>query len=300
MKTNSFIFLVAAMITSVALVSCGSNGNDNSASSEGSDESISDIRDSRDHEHPGMSHFADTLTTGMYHQMILDAIAKGDKEMFAEMVCYPLKRNYPLPDIEDRQQMVGYFDTIFDKPFRKRIAQLDSNSWEQMGLQGWMILDGEIWDTEPYIVVNHTSPLEKRHAAYLTKKDKARLHPSLRGSWEPFDCYHLEVDKNSDFEFEYARIDVSTDNKGDEEPVFRIALFKKGAKASDTPAVVMMGKHIQDGTSYYETFTFETEEECIEIHPRFIEDGLPCFMMGRKTESDYDCFIPCKSQMQPF
>ena len=30
-------------------------------------------------EYPGRSHFADTLTTGQYHQMILDAIANGDK-----------------------------------------------------------------------------------------------------------------------------------------------------------------------------------------------------------------------------
>ena len=38
--------------------------------------------------------------------------------------------------------------------FRKRVAKLDSNSWEQIGWRGWMVLDGEIGDTDPCIVVN--------------------------------------------------------------------------------------------------------------------------------------------------
>ena len=94
-------------------------------------------------EAPGLSHFSDILSDGMYHQMILEAIANGDRQMFAKMVSYPLSRPYPLPDIETEEQMVHYFDTLFDKQFRQKIAKLDSNSWSNVGWRGSMVLDGE-------------------------------------------------------------------------------------------------------------------------------------------------------------
>ena len=110
-----------------------------------------------------VSDFSDTLTTEQYHQMIIEAIANGDKKQFAKMLCYPVHRPDPLPDIENEQQMVQYFDILFDKPFRKKVAELDSNSWNLVGWRGWMILDGEIWDTDPCIVINYSSPIEQQY-----------------------------------------------------------------------------------------------------------------------------------------
>ena len=292
MNTNKSLALGVMLLITVAIVSCENRG-------KAHQDQIN--YDKNEGECPEMSSFSDTLTTGQYHQMILDAIANGDKEMFAEMICYPLHREYPLADIKDKQQMVCYFDTLFDESFRNRVAGLDSNSWEQIGWRGWMILNGEIWDTDPCIVINYSSPLEQRHAESLIKKDISRLHPSLRGNWEPFECYLLDGMGNPDFEYEYARIDVSTDLVSEDgEPVYRLSLFKKESNASDAPTLVLMGNREVEGSMHIVTFYFDSEEYYICIDPQNVEDGKSYFAMTIKGKTDREYVVPCKSQMQPF
>ena len=43
------------------------------------------VADTYTEDEEGLSHFSDTLTMGQYHQMILEAIANGDKQLFAKM-----------------------------------------------------------------------------------------------------------------------------------------------------------------------------------------------------------------------
>ena len=218
---------IVALVFTLAICSCG-----HKTDSKVDAHDVDCVTDTYTEGEEGLSHFSDTLTTGQYHQMILDAIANGDKQLFAKMVSYPLYRQYPLHDVEDEQQMVRYFDTLFDKQFRQQIAKLDSNSWDNVGWRGWMILDGKIWDVDPRIVVNYSSPLEQRYAEYLKKKDMARLHSSLRGNWEPYYCFSLDGSSFPGFEYSFARVDVSTDHDSENDPNFRVSVFKRGTKAS--------------------------------------------------------------------
>ena len=247
-----------------------------------------------------MSTFSDTLTTEQYHQMIIEAIANDDRVQFAEMVCYPVRREYPIANIEYAEQMIRYFDTLFDESFRKKVASLDSNSWERMGWRGWMILDGEIWDTDPCIVVNYSSPTEQLQAEHLRKKDMARLHPSLRGNWKPFNCYHLDGFGHPGFKYAYARVDVSTGRNSSAEPVYRLALFKKGQDASEAPAVVMMGTYRVEGTLRSESFDFTSDDYYIHIEPCNEEDGGAYFSMKGRGGVKIDYVVPCRSKIQPF
>ncbi|MBR4913237.1 MAG: hypothetical protein IKZ54_10425 [Bacteroidales bacterium] len=246
-----------------------------------------------------LSHFSDTLTTGQYHQMILDAIANGDKQLFAKMVSYPLYRQYPLHDVENEQQMVRYFDTLFDKQFRQQIAKLDSNSWDNVGWRGWMILDGEIWDVDPRIVVNYSSPLEQRYAEYLKKKDMARLHSSLRGNWEPYCCFSIGGSACPIFDFAFARVDVSRNNDSVREPDYRVAMYKKGMTASEEPSFVLFGKRTIEGSMQLETLYFKSDEYAIVIVLEDIEDGKSYFSIYKGKEACCS-HLPCKMCMQPF
>lgn len=292
MNTNKSLAFGAMLLITVAMVSCGNR-------EKAHQDQLN--YDKNEGEFPEMSCSSDTLTTGQYHQMILNAIANGNKALFAEMICYPLHREYPLADIKDIQQMIGYFDTLFDVTFRKRVAKLDSNSWEQVGWRGWMILDGEIWDTDPCIVINYSSPLEQRHAESLMKKDMSRLHPSLQDKWKPFECYFLDGSTSPDFEYSYARIDVSTDLVSEDgEPVYRLSLFKKESNASDAPSLVLMGNREIEGSMHIVTFYFDSEDYYICIDPQNIEDGKSYFAMTIKGKTDKKIVVPCKSQMQPF
>jgi hypothetical protein len=70
-------------------------------------------------EESGLSHFSDTLTDNQYHQMILEAIANGDRQMFAKMVSHPLCRQYPLPDIENEGRWCAISTHYLIKTFVK-------------------------------------------------------------------------------------------------------------------------------------------------------------------------------------
>lgn len=252
-------------------------------------------------EAPGLSHFSDTLSDGKYHQIILEAIANGDKQTFAKIVSYPLNRPYPLPDIETEGQMVRYFDTLFDKQFRQQVAKLDSNSWDNVGWRGSMILDGEIWDTDPVICINYSSPLEQRYAEYLRKKDMSRLHPSLRGNWEPYYGCQLDGSACPGFEYSFARVDVSTDQETDKEPSFRVAVFKKGTMASDVPDVVLLGKRVIEGSMQLETLYFESDKQAVIIVMEDVEDGKTYFTIyNDKKKDETRKHVPFKKCLQPF
>ncbi len=288
------LFPIFTLFITIALCSCGHKSANKVVPAE-KETTTNDVVG--EEEDPVLSHFSDTLTDNQYHQMILEAIANGDKQMFAKMVSYPLYRQYPLPDIENEEQMVCYFDTLFDKNFRREMAKLDSNSWELIGWRGFLILDGEIWDVGPRIWVNYSSPLEQRYSEYLSKKDMSRLHPSLRGNWKPYYACQLDGADYPDFEYSFARVDVSTDHAPDEEPSFRVAVFKKGAKASDAPAVVILGERIIEGSMHIESLYFKSDDYTVIIDPKDVEDGKPYFTICHGENCQ--C-VPCKKGMQPF
>lgn len=296
MNTAKYSIRVILLLSLVVLLSCRGNLKQTGDA----DACTPDYSDIDEGECSGMSHFADTLSVEQYHQMILEAIADGDKELFAEMVCYPLSRNYPLPDIEDKQHMIRYFDTLFDEPFRRQIARLDSNSWENVGWRGWLILDGDVWDTDPCIEVNYSSPIEQKHAEYLIKKDMSRLHQSLRGNWRPYDCFFLDSSEYPDFEYSYARVDISMKNDPEKVPEYRLSLFKKGTKASDAPSLILMGNREIEGSMHIVSFVFNSDSCFVCIDPQSLDDGKSYFTMTIHGKKDRKYVIPCKSQMQPF
>lgn len=293
MKPN--VIHLVLFTVAISLCSCGHKSTNNNAPIETDTAYVLVEEDDL-----GLSHFSDTLSDTKYHQMILEAIANGDKQMFAKMVSYPLYRPYPLPDIETEDQMVRYFDTLFDKQFRQQVAKLDSNSWDIVGWRGCMILDGEIWDALPRIYVNHSSPLEQRYAEYLRKKDMSRLHLSLRGNWEPYCCYYLDGSDYPNFEYSFARVDVSTDQNPETEPSFRVAIFKKGTKASDTPAIVLLGERIIEGSMSLETLYFKSDKYTVIIVSEDVVDGKSYCSIYDRVGREVARHIPCKERMQPF
>ena len=166
--------------------------------------------------------------------------------------------------------MIAYFDTLFPTEFRQQLSSLDSNSWECVGWRGWMILDGEIWDSDPRLDVNYMSPLEERYLDYLYKKDMATVHPSLRGNWQIYDCYRLD-----DSVYSFARLDASTLDKDFETEGgrFRISLYTKGAKPSDKPSVVLEGTQHIEGTLLVEYYDFHSKALDIIVTVFSPEDG---------------------------
>jgi len=60
-----------------------------------------------------------------YHESVLPVIAAfegNDKAAIASLVYYPLKRQYPIPDIKNEAEFINRFDEVFDDELAKVIA----------------------------------------------------------------------------------------------------------------------------------------------------------------------------------
>ena len=192
------------------------------------------------------------LTYGQIRQLIITSIVNGDKETFANLVQYPIRRDYPLRNIENKEQMIANFDLIFDAAFRDTIAMLDSNSWEEVGWRGYMLYHGMLWGDGPVEVINYSSPQEQKLRADIIAKEMSALHPSLQGEWGPVDRFLLD-----DGKYGFARLDVVTTES---QKPFRLTIFKKNAKVGDPPALTLTGDSDVQGSIGYTTYYFRNND----------------------------------------
>lgn len=79
-------------------------------------------------------------------QALIDAAKAGDRQAIAEQISYPLQREYPLPDVQNPQQLLTRFQQVFDSKLLSQIANSTTESnWETMGWRGIMLDHGSVW-----------------------------------------------------------------------------------------------------------------------------------------------------------
>ena len=120
------------------------------------------------------------------------AIEDGDAATVAASVCYPLKRETPIPAIGNEEEFVAYFSVLFDEPFRKGMkGGRFSRDWEEVGCRGVMYDNGVVWvdgtlaDGGKIIGVNYQSADEKRLRAALIEEERATLAPGFASPCDP-------------------------------------------------------------------------------------------------------------------
>lgn len=164
-------------------------------------------------------------------QNIMNSIVKGDKQRFASLCRYPIERDYPLPDIENAEQMVEYFDTLFDRSYRRELAKETTDDKVNHGWRGYSLNKETLWIYDSLYAVHYSSPKEKRKLNRLRNKEMQTLNTKMRGKgWKPYACYK-DITDNA-----YIRIDA----KGAYD--FRLAIYNTGLKASDLPKTIKYGK----------------------------------------------------------
>lgn len=185
-------------------------------------------------------------------QLILTSISNGDKETFADLVHFPLHRQYPLKSINTKNEMIEYFDFLFDESFRETIGSLKRDDWQMIGWRGYTIMSGELWeDGGELVAVNYSSPAEQRLRDSLIKAEFDALHPSLQGNWTPIDRLLLADDN-----YGFARIDKSTIS----DTLYRLSLFAKNAEISDKPIVCLNGHAQYEGNMGDGYFYFKSQD----------------------------------------
>lgn len=130
----------------------------------------------------------------------------------SRLISYPLKRQYPIPAINNQQEFIKRFDEIFDDSLKNTIIDSDAaTDWSEVGWRGIMLLNGLVWmDTDGKIIaINYQSKTEKQLEKTLIQADKNKLHPSLVTFKNPV-CiletakFRIRIDELSSGEYRYA------------------------------------------------------------------------------------------------
>ena len=72
-------------------------------------------------------------------KQLVRSVADGDSIQFARLVSYPLKRPYPLHDIENADQMAHYYREMVDDSLRNAILESSPEDWGEYGWRGWSV-----------------------------------------------------------------------------------------------------------------------------------------------------------------
>ena len=112
----------------------------------------------------------------------IDNVKNDKKEAIADAVVYPLEREYPIPDIENKTDFIKRYSEIFDTTLKNEIVKsTPAKGWTDMGLRGIMLIHGNIWlDTEGRLTaVNYQSKAETELRNKIIAAQKKSLDPSI-------------------------------------------------------------------------------------------------------------------------
>lgn len=179
--------------------------------------------------------------------ILIGHLINDDSRELSKLIRYPLKREYPIPDVQNQQEFIVRYNQIFDDSLKQLIINSDpATDWSEVGWRGIMLYNGIVWiDTEVKIqAINYQSPTEKYLKKKLIEADKNKLHPSLVNFTNPV-C----ILETSTFRI---RIDqLSTGN-------YRYASWPLGKAMSESPDLILTnGQVIMDGSGGNHRFEFK-------------------------------------------
>jgi hypothetical protein len=104
----------------------------------------------------------------------------------ATLVNYPMKREYPIPSINNKSEFIKRYHQIFDDSLKNIIINSDPvKDWSKVGWRGIMLLSGTLWIDGKLSAVNYQSLSERHLKEKLVANDKSRLFNSLRNYSKP-------------------------------------------------------------------------------------------------------------------
>jgi hypothetical protein len=176
----------------------------------------------------------------------INAVKSNDKDKLAALVAFPLKRQYPIPSIKNKQEFKKRFDEVFDIELLKAIKTSDVfKDWYALGYQGIILERAEVWLNEDGKLseIYYESAEEAKMRKTLIAAEKKMLHASVKEFKAPelillTAKYRIRIDQMAD-------------------DTYRYAAWKLSAKMSDTPDIVIeKGTLVPDGTggNYHYTF----------------------------------------------
>ncbi|MBS7255229.1 hypothetical protein [Flavobacterium branchiicola] len=163
-------------------------------------------------------------------ETFINTIKTDNKEALGEMVSYPLKREYPIPDINDKADFIKRYSEVFDTTLKNEIVKSDPlKNWSDMGWRGLMLNQGDIWlDIDgKLIAVNYQSKFENDLKSKLNADQKKKLDPSIAFFQSPI-CV-----------LETSKFKIRIDNLGNNN--YRYASWSIKKEMTEKPDLVING-----------------------------------------------------------
>ncbi|MEG1590703.1 hypothetical protein [Chryseobacterium sp.] len=178
---------------------------------------------------------------------VIDLFKQKNIEDISQNVNFPLRREYPIPEIKNREQFKQRFNEVFDEILINKIANSKLSQWSEVGWRGIMLNNGTVWidsDEGKIIAVNYQSDFEKKLRKELIDKEKENVHSSLKTFESP--TYKIKTKKY------LIRIDELKNNK------YRYASWKISKKESSKPDLILNNGELEfqgSGGNHVITFT---------------------------------------------
>jgi hypothetical protein len=199
--------------------------------------------------------FSQTVLEERYQLSVkpfVEAIVNNDREKIADLIFYyPFRRQYPMPPINNKREMIEKYDQIFDETFINIIKNSSiETDWQAIGWRGIIFKDGLVWiDYDGSILsINYQSLQEKKTRKNIIQEIKNNLHESLREFIEPellceTDSYIIRVDLLDRNNFKHT---------------YRLAFRNKGKNQNEIPDMVLTNGEVTfDGSGGNHFFIFK-------------------------------------------
>lgn len=182
-------------------------------------------------------------------QKVIKLFQTKNIEGITKIVNYPLRREYPIPDVKNEAEFKKRFNQIFDAKIINKISNSKIEQWSEVGWRGIMLDNGDLWINEngKIIAVNYQSDFENAQYKSLVINDKKNLYPTLRN-------FHIPIYRFQTKNY-FIRIDQLKDGS------HRYASWKLGKKESTKPDLIITNGELQfDGSGGNHTITFKKGE----------------------------------------
>tara|TARA_B100000767_G_scaffold72220_1_gene68728 strand:+ start:1605 stop:2363 length:759 start_codon:yes stop_codon:yes gene_type:complete len=176
----------------------------------------------------------------------IDCIKRSDIDQLDAIISYPFKRPYPVPSINDKQELTERYLELFDDSLTSIITNsIIKEDWKNMGWRGVMLHNGIVWlDYDGRLITtNYSSKKEITIKEELIESERTLLHTDLKNFIKPI--HTIETNKF------IVRVDLLEDQK------YRYASWSKESDMASKPDLVINnGELTPDGSGGNHYFTF--------------------------------------------